>query len=110
MLAFMPSPSDMGVVMVVAVLLFGKRLPEIARQVGRGMSELKKGMMGIQSELNSAIYSNDTQMSSYSSTPARPTNYYNDVDDRDEQTAPKFEPPPAEPTVGETTSPSSRGI
>jgi sec-independent protein translocase protein TatA len=92
LLAFMPGPGDMVVIAVVAVLLFGKNLPQVARQAGRAMSELKKGMAGIQSELNSAIYNNEpsssSRISSYSSTCGD--------DDRDEPTAPKFEPPPTE--------------
>jgi sec-independent protein translocase protein TatA len=31
----------------VAVLLFGKRLPEVGRSLGRGIIELKKGLRGI---------------------------------------------------------------
>jgi sec-independent protein translocase protein TatA len=93
LLAFMPGPGDMVVIAVVAVLLFGKNLPQVARQAGRAMSELKKGMAGIQSELNSAIYNNEptssSRISSYTAS--------RDDDDRDEPTAPKFEPPPAEP-------------
>ncbi len=97
-LAYMPGPVELGILMVMAVLMFGKRLPEVARQVGRGMAELKKGMSSIQSELNSAIYS-DTQMSNYSSSSTSRSRSYDDADDREEQTAPKFEPPPAEPEV-----------
>jgi sec-independent protein translocase protein TatA len=93
LLAFMPGPGDMVVIAVVAVLLFGKNLPQVARQAGRAMSELKKGMAGIQSELNSAIYNNEpssssTRISSYTAS--------REDDDRDEPTAPKFEPPPPE--------------
>ena len=89
---FGPGPSEMVVLAVVSILLFGKRLPEVARQVGRGWMELKKGMSGIQSELNAAIYS-DTPSSK--SPPS--SSYVNQIEDYEEQTAPKFEPPPAEP-------------
>jgi sec-independent protein translocase protein TatA len=82
----------MVVIAVVAVLLFGKNLPQVARQAGRAMSDLKKGMAGIQSELNSAIYNSEPTSSRISSYTAS-----RDDDDRDEPTAPKFEPPPAEP-------------
>jgi sec-independent protein translocase protein TatA len=91
--AFMPGPGDMVIIAVVAVMLFGKNLPQVARQAGRAISELKKGMAGLQSELNAAIYNSDqptssSQQTSYSS--------YREEDDTDEPTAPKFEPPPAE--------------
>ncbi|HEV2972550.1 MAG TPA: twin-arginine translocase TatA/TatE family subunit [Pirellulales bacterium] len=101
--AFLPGPSDMMVIGVVAVLLFGKNLPQVARQAGRALSELKKGMAGIQSELNSAIYDSDTSSRDTSSSsyrqPSSSYSSYRDDDDRDEQTAPKFEPPPAEPSI-----------
>jgi sec-independent protein translocase protein TatA len=44
MLAFSPGP-EWIVVLVVLVLLFGaKKLPELARSVGKSTSEFKKGM------------------------------------------------------------------
>jgi sec-independent protein translocase protein TatA len=100
--AFMPGPGDMLIVAVVAVMLFGKDLPKVARQAGRALSELKKGMSGLQSELNSAIYSNEPV------APSRQSSYsaYRDEDETDEPTAPKFEPPPAEPRIENATQPS----
>ncbi len=35
----------------VALLLFGKRLPEVARSLGKGISEFKKGLHDVQSEV-----------------------------------------------------------
>jgi sec-independent protein translocase protein TatA len=92
--AFMPGPGDMVIIAVVAVMLFGKNLPQVARQAGRALSELKKGMAGLQSELNAAIYNSDQPSNS-----PRQTSYssYREEDDTDEPSAPKFEPPPAEP-------------
>ena len=89
--ALAPGPGDMVILAVVSIMLFGKRLPEVARQVGRGWMELKRGMSGIQSELNAAIYS-DTP----SGKPSPSRSYVNEIEDYEEQTAPKFEPPPAE--------------
>ena len=40
--------------MVLAVLLFGKRLPEIAKSVGKGMVEFKKGLRGMEDEFHGA--------------------------------------------------------
>jgi sec-independent protein translocase protein TatA len=33
------------------LLLFGKRLPEVARSMGKGITEFKKGMRGFEEEL-----------------------------------------------------------
>ena len=35
----------------VAILLFGRRLPEVGRSLGRGIVELKKGLQGIGEEI-----------------------------------------------------------
>ena len=86
------SPVELMVVGVVAVLLFGSKLPSVARSLGKSMGEFKKGMQDLQSELHQA-----------ESRPAQVRRYH-DIDDRDEATAPKFEPPAAEPTLEEPRS------
>lgn len=82
-------PQEMIIVGVVAVLLFGKRLPEVARSLGKGVVEFKKGISGIEEDLRT-----DTP-SRYASSSR--TSRFNEIDDRDEATAPKFEPPASEP-------------
>ena len=42
------------VILLVALLLFGRRLPEVARSVGKSIVEFKKGVRDVQSEVNSA--------------------------------------------------------
>ncbi|HEX4144285.1 MAG TPA: twin-arginine translocase TatA/TatE family subunit [Pirellulales bacterium] len=37
-------PMEVMIVGVVAVLLFGNRLPEVGRSLGKGLIEFKKGM------------------------------------------------------------------
>ena len=39
---------------VAAILLFGRRLPEVGRSLGRGIVELKKGLRGVADEIESA--------------------------------------------------------
>ena len=80
-------PQEMLIVGVVAVLLFGKRLPEVGRSLGKGIVEFKKGIRGIEDEIDTA------------STKRRVSHYSDDEDDRQQATAPKFEPPSAEPKM-----------
>lgn len=39
---------------LIALLLFGKRLPEMGRSLGKGIVEFKKGINGIEEELDTA--------------------------------------------------------
>ena len=97
---------ELMIVGIVAVLLFGKRLPEVAKSLRQSYSQFRKGLNDLQSTID---YSD-----SYKPPKSTPSsrNSYDDYDDYDEPTAPKFEPPPSEPKVeaaptGEITKPVS---
>lgn len=79
---------ELIIIGIVAVLLFGKRLPEVARSMGKSYNQFRRGLSDIQSDLDIA---SQTSPPSYEE-------YRRSIDDQnDEPTAPKFEPPPAEP-------------
>lgn len=46
----MPSGFEMMVVLALGLLIFGRRLPEVGRSLGRTIVEFKKGMRGVDDE------------------------------------------------------------
>ncbi|QEL16220.1 twin-arginine translocase TatA/TatE family subunit [Limnoglobus roseus] len=46
-------PQELLLLLLLGVLLFGRKLPEIGRSVGKSIVEFKKGMKGIEEEVSS---------------------------------------------------------
>ena len=81
-------PMEMIVVMGVAVLLFGKRLPEVGRSLGKGIVEFKKGLRGIEDEFDRRPRLDLTRLAGHARRrPRRP------------RPVPKFEPPTSAPVA-----------
>ena len=77
---------------IVAIMLFGKRLPEVARSLGGSYRELRKGLSDIQSSF-------DVDRTDYSSANSRLPDYRNEYDDVDEPTGAAFQPPSDDDSV-----------
>ena len=56
---YMPGPWEIIIIVVVALLLFGRRLPEVGRSLGKGIVEFKKGLRGIEDEVDKAAGEDD---------------------------------------------------
>jgi sec-independent protein translocase protein TatA len=80
---FSPGPTEFIVLGIIAVLLFGSRLPSVARSLGKSFVEFKKGVRGIEDEVNDAVYSEPAQVSHDASG--------------DSPSTPRFEPPTEPP-------------
>ena len=46
------SPMEIVILLVIGVLLFGRRLPEVGRYLGKGIVEFKKGLHGLEDEID----------------------------------------------------------
>ena len=84
LLAFGLGPMEMLIVGAIAVLLFGSRLPEVARSLGKSYTEFKKGVGGITDEVRNVQYEVEQ---------AADTAYYTPAEDEAPTT---FDPPPAD--------------
>ena len=84
---FAPGPLQIMIVLLIGLLLFGKRLPEIARSIGKSLVEFKRGVKGIEDEVDRTNY----DIEEASSSASRPV----PKEEADELNAPKFEPPKA---------------
>src|SRR5437867_9834904 len=47
----MPGPAEWILIAGVALLIFGKRLPEVGRSLGKGIVEFRKGLKGIEDDV-----------------------------------------------------------
>jgi sec-independent protein translocase protein TatA len=48
----MMSPTHIILVLVVGIVLFGKRLPEVGKSLGKTLMEFKKGMKGLEDDID----------------------------------------------------------
>jgi sec-independent protein translocase protein TatA len=42
------SPYDWAIILVIVLLLFGNRMPQVMRNLGKGVTEFKKGVAGVE--------------------------------------------------------------
>jgi sec-independent protein translocase protein TatA len=73
------SPSEMVIILVLGLLLFGSRLPQVGRSLGKSLAEFKRGLRGIENEMESAqrdidrsIEEEERQRLATKSTPSLP--------------------------------------
>jgi sec-independent protein translocase protein TatA len=77
---------ELVIISIVAVLLFGSRLPEVARSLGQSYQQFRKGLNEIQSSIQI-----DVEPPKYRSSKDR---YRDVVDDLDPPPASKISAPP----------------
>lgn len=86
---------EMVILLIIGILLFGRKLPEVGRYLGKGIVEFKKGIKGLEDDLDTSSQPAVTRVE----TPA--------IEQRPPQrvmtSAPKFEDSP----VNITTQPKA---
>jgi len=56
-LAFLPNlgATELMVVAFVSLLIFGNRLPSVMRSLGKSVTEFKKGVAGVEDDIDQAV-------------------------------------------------------
>jgi sec-independent protein translocase protein TatA len=78
------------IVGIVGVLLFGRKLPEVGRSLGKGIIEFKKGLKGVEDDIETSY----NQAAAPAATPEAPR-----PPQRIGSNAPKFQQPPVDAEV-----------
>jgi sec-independent protein translocase protein TatA len=52
--AFIPGTQELLIIAFVALLIFGNRLPSVMRSLGKSVTEFKKGVAGIEDDIDLA--------------------------------------------------------
>lgn len=90
------SPVELMVVGIVAILLFGSKLPDVARSLGGSYRELRKGLNEFQDQV---------RVSDFNKPPEKPQPVERDEEEHYAQTtAPKFVPPASRPSMSVASS------
>ena len=94
MFAFIPGlgMQEMLLLLLLGVLLFGRKLPDIGRSLGKTVIEFKKGVSGVEEEISNAT--SGASKPAIEPEPVRPPQRVTPSG------APKFEDAPATSTAG----------
>lgn len=81
-------PMEMMIIGAIAVILFGSKLPEVAKSVGKSYREFRSGLNDFQAHTHVPDYPVNDSYTSSTTT--------DEYDDYEEATAPRFSPPPTD--------------
>lgn len=79
------SPFQIVLILLLGVLIFGKNLPDVAKQIGLGLMEFKKGMKEIKDVKTTGRTSRQDELDRVAEEP--------DETDKHELIGTKFQPP-----------------
>jgi len=83
--------AEMILIAGVAVLLFGSKLPEVARSVGQSYTQFRKGLNDIQTSVKDEL---DREIGEVKKIPQDFESSMNEIDDEeDDDLSPSYDPP-----------------
>lgn len=99
--AFFPTLGgwEMMALLVLGVLLFGRKLPEVGRYLGKGIVEFKKGIKGLEDEVDSSAAAPRAD-APVPLEPPRPPQRVATTAPKFEDTPGNFQPPSMQPPPG----------
>lgn len=62
MIAWMPGPAELVVIALFGLLIFGKRLPDVGKSLGKSIVEFKKGLKGIEDDIDTSVNRDQADM------------------------------------------------
>ncbi len=93
------SPGSIILLLIVGAVLFGRKLPEVGKYLGKGIVEFKKGLKGIEDEADTAHTPAAQRQQSDAVQIEQPR-----VPQRVTPTAPRFEDTPTTTPTQQTTA------
>ncbi len=85
-------PLEIVVIGAIAVMLYGKRLPEVGRSVGQSIGELRKQFTTLSREMDISAHI-DSSANSSANVSRRPSRRFDEGTSGPTTTAPRFDPP-----------------
>jgi len=98
---FNVGPSELLVIIVIALVVFGpKKLPEVSRQLGRGLREFRRATQDVQNELHGVFNMDGEDDDESARVASNGSGTWETADAGDADGGPPASPPsPEEPTV-----------
>jgi sec-independent protein translocase protein TatA len=98
----MPGVTEWIIIGALGLLFFGKRLPEVGRSLGKGIVEFKKGLKGIEEDLETASSQPSPRPPQQQQPPEQ-----QQQQQQQQQTAYKFDPYTGKPVDPNATPPNA---
>lgn len=85
-------PTELLVIAILGLLLFGRKLPEVGRYLGKGIIEFKKGMKGLEDDVGENYNTNGGQSQALPEAPRPPQRITASAPKFDEEANPSAPP------------------